>query len=223
MGFRRDHTFTAAKKSEHKSAREIEDLRMGLVGNSIHTPTLAMLVAPALKQMGILKVLPSIGDLSLESADLRAGAQDEELLIARMFVTFQSHRGGEIRLEGGPARMRGKPGFQAIDAGHWKWNHVISEPWKLHAEHISALECRGYLLALKWRSRNVTKHSKRFVHLLDSMAALGGFVKHRSPSSSLHYLMQRASALELAMDARPVLGYCRSHRNPADLPSRQFL
>ena len=61
------------------------------------------------------------------------------------------------------------------------------------------------------------------MHLLDSQTALGAFIKHRSPSSSIHYLMQRASAIELAADFRPILGYCRSHRNPSDLPSRRFL
>ena len=60
--------------------------------------------------------------------------------------------------------------------------------------------------------------SKKFLHLLDSMTSCG--VKHRSPAPSMQYLVRRVAALEMAADLSPILGYVRTHRNPADAPSR---
>ena len=92
--------------------------------------------------------------------------------------------------------------------------------WKLPGEHINSLEARAYVLALKWRSRSSQRHGTTFLHLTDSQVCLGSFLRHRSPAYTQNFLCLRAAALELAADFHPVLGWVRSHRNPADKPSR---
>ena len=85
----------------------------------------------------------------------------------------------------------------------------------------SGLEGRGFLLSLRWRFRSVTHLNKRIIHLLDSQTCIGAFVKHRSKASSMNFLCKRAAALELASCSQVILAFCRSHRNPADEPSRR--
>ena len=142
-------------------------------------------------------------------------------MLVRAYVNKQTHRGGEIKLEDGPQRMQERPRAQPIDAGQWKWQPVVSCAWKCHGEHISALEARGYYLTLQWRTRKATGLSKKFLHLLDSQTTLGAMLKHRSPSPAMQYLVRRAASLELAANLAPILGFVRSHRNPADAPSRR--
>jgi hypothetical protein len=144
---------------------------------------------------------------------------DERLLVLA-YVNRQTHRGGEIKLENGPQRLQEKPKAQAIDAGQWAWKHVVSCAWQCEGEHISALEARGYYLCLRWRTRRIQGLSKKILHLLDSMTSFGAMMKHRSPSPAMHYLVRRVAAIEMAADLSPILGYVRSHRNPADKPSR---
>ena len=74
---------------------------------------------------------------------------------------------------------------------------------------------------LRWRSRDSAKHGTAFLHLKDSQVSIGDFLKHRNPSYTLNFLTQRAAALELACNFQPSLGFVRTHRNPADKPSRQ--
>ena len=131
--------------------------------------------------------------------------------------------GGEIKLESGPRRTAQRPLLQRVNASQWKWKTVISTSWKLQGEAITALEARAVILALKWRSRSVTQHGRRVLHVKDSAVALGAFVKHRSHARSLTYWMKRSASLQLAADFWPVLAHVRTHRNPADKPSRRVL
>jgi len=224
MGFRRDFIFECFAAAERKrNPKEHEDARLCLLGSSIHVPVLAMLLAPQLQQWGFLDELPSMNDIIARTGRNRKPKVADERLLVLAYVNRQTHRGGEIKLENGPQRLQERPKPQAIDAGQWRWQHVVSCAWQCKDEHISALEARGYYLCLMWRTRRVEGLSKKFLHLLDSMTAFGAMVKHRSPSPATHYLVWRVAAIELAADLAPILGYVRSHRNPSDKPSRQMI
>jgi len=134
---------------------------------------------------------------------------------------MQTHRGGEIRRDTGAENLAQRPALQGLDAGWWQWTSVIACKWKLDSEPIVALEARGFLLSLKWRFRKVTHLNKRVLHLMDSQSCIGAFVKHRSKASSMNFLCKRAAALELASCSQVILAFVRTHRNPADEPSRR--
>ena len=85
---------------------------------------------------------------------------------------------------------------------------------------MPALETRALLLALKWRTRAVQRLGRKFLHLADSQSALGCATKHRSGADSLQYLAERNSALQIAGRLEPIFGFVRTHKNPADRPSR---
>eukprot|EP00959_Pyramimonas_sp_CCMP1952_P046958 980263-Pyramimonas_sp.AAC.1 len=55
---------------------------------------------------------------------------------------------------------------------------------------------------------------------MDSQAGLGVITRGRSSSYILHTSVRRIGALILAALARPVYGYTKTDRNPADNPSR---
>ena len=88
------------------------------------------------------------------------------------------------------------------------------------AEHINVLEARAYCGALRWRGRNRKRHRTRFIHLLDSCVTIGVMSKGRSSSRRMTRPLRKAAATILAAELQPKLGFVRSHRNPADRPSR---
>ena len=71
-----------------------------------------------------------------------------------------------MRLQGTPRRGR-RHVISPIDPRLWKWKQLMAVPWR-QPGHINELELAGYNLALSWRVRNPRRHSKRFLHLLDS-------------------------------------------------------
>ena len=105
----------------------------------------------------------------------------------------------------------------------WRWKNVLSCQWSLGGDHITSLEARAVVLALRWKARSAAKVRSKFLHLTDSQTALGAFIKHRSNAGALNYLLQRSASLQLAGSLHPVLCFVRSHDNPADKPSRILL
>ena len=178
--------------------------------------------APQLHSWGYLPALPSLEELATKEE--RAGQTDfdDSEAFVRALCGMQTHRGGEIWLDMGADTLSQRPILQGLDAGLWSWKTAISSSWKLCSEPISALEGRGFVLALKWRTRKVAHLNKLVIHLLDSQSCIGAFVKHRSRAHSMNFLCKRAAALELASCSQSILAFCRSHRNPADEPSRRY-
>ena len=76
-------------------------------------------------------------------------------LLARVLVSRQSYRGGEIKHPMGPVRGR-IPEAHAINPSLWQWRTVLSCKWK-HPEHINVLEARALGLLFRWRARSA-KH-----------------------------------------------------------------
>ena len=243
LHFRPDHTYLAMKTQDRKNNPvAFEDLRCSLLGNSFQCGVVAYLTGQLLFQRGFLSRLPTASDLadpavvpsqlakpsSYSRSDPAASAQawrerslDGHLLLARMYMGLQSHRGNEVRQEtSGHFHKRGL--LQSIDGRLWKWRTLISCRWKTKDEHINTLEARAILLLLKWKCRSQLRMNKKYLHLVDNTSVLGAFVKGRSSSRRLKYVIRRAQAYTLAGNLLPLLGYVRSHRNPADHPSRRF-
>ena len=169
-----------------------------------------------------MQKMPAFEDLLKTKQWTEPRREAEDLLLVRALCGMQTHRGGEIRRDTGAENLAQRPALQGLDAGWWQWVSVISCRWKLDSEPIAALEGRGFLLSLKWRFRKVTNLNKQILHLLDSQSCIGAFVKHRSKAHSMNFLCKRAAAMELASSSQVILAFCRSHRNPADEPSRRF-
>ena len=223
MLFREDHTYAGITKRERcKGPEQHRDLRDSWLGNSMHCGVVAVLLRPFFHSTYPNCSLPSVQELIDMNPHKNVRNMSEEMRLTRAYCTYQSHRGGEIRNEQGPEPSLQRSGFQAIQGDQWKWKAAISCQWHLTTEHINALECRALLLALRWRARNVKHFSKRFLHLCDNQAVLGAFCKHRSNAHSLNYLLQRAAALELATEMKPIMAFVRSHANAADAPSRRM-
>ena len=224
MLFRPDYTFVKKAFGRVLSEGERIDIRESLIGNSMHAGVLATIMVPPLCRWGYIAdyVEPAL----LGTASKRLTGNDlstPETRLVRAYLSYQDHRGGLILQETGQTRLARKPMAQNFDAKQWNWKAVISCKWALQHEHINALEARALLLTLRWRARSVAHFSKRFLHLTDSKVALGSFAKHRSNSRNFNYLVTRSAALQLAASMQPVLGFVRSARNPADLPSRRLL
>ena len=174
MGFRAGHTEAAAIakgwKLEEKRSMHARD---SLLGQSIHCGTLAVLVTSSLAQWGLLRKLPSLEELDLANLrkDRDEGRPSSARRLARMYASYATHRGNEIRLEAGPRRMLQKPSWQQVDARQWTWQTVISCVWQIEGESMPSLEARAVLLTLQWRARSVSHHG-----ILRAMEALDAHV-----------------------------------------------
>ena len=141
------------------------------------------------------------------------------LALVRHYFSKQSLRGGDVRSmsELNIAKVI-LPG--SMDPEEWTWKTAISTRWQLSGEHINVLECRAYLLALRWRLRNSDQVGRRFLHMVDSQVTLFACVKGRSSSHQLRRVLCKINAYVLAGHCLPALGYVRTDWNPADEPSR---
>lgn len=103
---------------------------------------------------------------------------------------------------------------KSIDVSLWNWKVVVSTSWVHTGWHINELECRAYLIALKWRVRRSASLHGAFLHLIDSMVTLGV-----ASSWILNQVVEKIAAVELAGFLVPFLGFVHSAANSADAPS----
>ena len=179
---------------------------------------MTVLLLPLLQEWGFVDKNMTYQDLI--HAKAKNSDDGQEVRLVRAYFTLAGHKGSDIRLESGPLATSSKPPLQAIDATQWQSQTVLQTKWQID-EHINSLEARAYVLMLRWHSRESAKHGTAFLHPKDSQVSIGAFLKHRSPSYTFNFLTQRAAALELACNFQQFLGFVRTHRNPADKPSRQ--
>ena len=143
----------------------------------------------------------------------------KDKLLIRVLHSRQSYRGGELKHPMGPAAIKVAE-IQAIDPGMWRWKSVISTAWA-HQDHINVLEARSLGLTLRWRARTAGNIGTRFIHLLDSLVTMSSAAKGRSSSTGLRGVILRNCAYVLTAGFRPIYVYVRTHKNPADAPSRR--
>ena len=142
-----------------------------------------------------------------------------EVALVRYYVGRQSLRGGDVRAMSELNMTKvALPG--SMDPEEWEWKVGISTAWRLKGGHINVLECRAYLLSLRWRFRDSEQIGYRFLHMVDSQVTLFACVKGRSSSHRLRRVLCKINAYILAGHSLPLLGYVRTDWNQADKPSR---
>jgi len=239
MGYDRDYTH-AVWSAGNRRANPLgfELARCSLLGNTFHAGVVAWLLGHLMAEWDILArpaLVSEVADpcrpaglghravpMGQETMQLEDLGNDAELLLqlVRFYFGRQSHRGGEVSWLGevgaGSAQVP-----KAIDPREWLWYDAISTKWKILGEHINTLECRALILALRWRFRQSTNVHSKFLHLVDSRVTSGMVAKGRTSSWTLRRTLGKVNALLLAAHSSMVLGFCRTHLNPADSPSRR--
>ena len=91
-----------------------------------------------------------------------------------------------------------------------------------HAEHITLLEGRGVVAALRHKFRSVDEFGKAHLHLNDNMSIALLMSKGRSSQYSMLRVCRRVACLLLATDSFLAVRWIPSERNVADRPSRKW-
>ena len=233
MGYEVGHTFNCQKTSARKGDPQAWELaRCSLIGNSFHCNVVAWLLGHGLGSHQVLARPPMVEAVADIGMPHHFGAADEnacryiddpketrELALVRHYGSLSSHRGADVALASAAASAK-LVQIKGINPLEWEWEDVLATKWRLHGEHINVYEMRAYLLALRWRTRHSRCIGSKFLHLVDSRVSLGVFAKGRTTSWMLRKVLTKINAVCLAGSLSPLLGYCRSHLNPADAPSR---
>jgi len=232
MGFPRDYTHSVWPAAMRRSSPEDFDLaRCSLLGNTWHAGVAAWLCSQILAEWGIIDRPATVAEVSdpgtfaclggtVTDDEVEQTLADGELSLVRMYMARQSHRGGEVvwLSDRGAGKSVIPPG---IDAREWSWRDVISTRWTMKGEHINVLECRAIVLSLRWRYRQIEHVGTKHLHLVDSRVCLGIVAKGRTSSWRLRRVLGKVNALVIAGHGSTVLGFVRTHINPADRPSRR--
>jgi len=232
MGFPRDYTHSVWSAAARRSAPEDYDLaRCSLMGNTWHAGVAAWLISHQLAEWGILARPATVAEVAdpgcggcigqdVPAEEINQALDDGALSLVRMYMARQSHRGGEVvwLSDRGAGKSVVPPG---IDAREWSWRDVISTKWSMDGEHINVLECRAIVLSLRWRFRQIAHVGTKHLHLVDSRVCLGIVAKGRTSSWRLRRVLGKVNALLIAGHSSVVLGFVRTHVNPADRPSRR--
>ena len=128
------------------------------------------------------------------------------------------HKGSDVRMSVGTLNdPRGWP-RRSYEAGRWRWRIIFA--YGARDSHINVGELRAVLTSVRWRCRQVHCIHKRSLHLCDSQVAIGVFVKGRSSSHVLSYVIHRLNCLQLDGGLVSDYTFVRTDHNPADKPSR---
>lgn len=100
--------------------------------------------------------------------------------------------------------------------------HECFAMYMQHAEHITLLEGRGVVAALRRKLRGTVEHGKKHLHLSDNMALKLLISKGRSGAFGLLKICRRLAALLLATDSFLAVRWMPSELNIADGPSRRW-
>lgn len=111
---------------------------------------------------------------------------------------------------------------QAVEQiGRAAWSVAITHRWR-ESEHISVLELRAALAALKWAASRPSSFRRRILLLSDSASTVGALAKGRSPAFSLLLLLRRVAVVCTGFGVRLVPRWIPTQANPADGPSRSI-
>ena len=100
-----------------------------------------------------------------------------------------------------------------------RWTEITRWQWE-QEEHINVLEARVGAAAAEHISRRAGAKKCRALILTDSQVTLGAMSKGRSSARRLNAMVRRVAAIGLSHNLKFYWRYIRSHRNPADGPSR---
>ena len=167
-----------------------------------------------------IRLEPTAGVSLLAETDACAAPALEPLDVLRLvkwLLAQQSARGGEIRNAKAAPHAKGR--WQEVDARWFRWETVLSVPWRWR-ESINVAEARARDLAIRLRARRLSCQRQRYIHLMDSQVNLACVAKGRTGSRRVGHVMRRAAATLLAAGLQEVVAYVRTDRNPADRASR---
>merc|ERR1711879_1123596 len=127
-------------------------------------------------------------------------------------------RGDYVRLTPGPGddeevSRLGRPRRLKYTQRHFTTIVSTRAKWKAHS---GVLEAHGYLLGLKWVTRNASWHHHKVPFLVDAKAVVGAASKGRSSARALRAPLRAAAAHVLASNILPRIVYIPSESNPAD-------
>ena len=234
--YQKDHTFHCQNAKQRRvNPQGFADERGQLLGNCFHAGEVAFLLAELLYDLGWLEAPLDLDELMELRVRLRpkpsasplastvvpvvpTKGADALLRLLRWLFIHQGGRGGEIRCLGNATHRR--LSWQEIDVDWFKWSTAISVPWKTERDHINVCEARARLLGIKWRSRDVALHNRRYLALMDSQVNLSHAAKGRTSSVRMGHVEKQASSYLIATGMREINGYTRSDKNVADHPSR---
>jgi len=100
-----------------------------------------------------------------------------------------------------------------------RWATAVQYRWRSR-EHISLLELRAALCALKWVASRPSAFGRRVLLLSDSSSTVGALAKGRSPSFSLLMVLRRVAVVCAGFGIRFTPRWIPTGANPADGPSR---
>jgi len=223
MCYGKDYTHAAFSSTQRRADPAAwERARCSLLGNTFHAGCVAYLSSFRLAAWGLIPEPLSV-DYVADPGNFAVASEmdsDLEFELVRYYLTRQGHRGGAVEWLGercGASVVIPK----GIDPREWRWRDTISTAWRLDGEHINVLECRAVVLALRQRFRDPAALGSRFLHLVDSRVCLGMIAKGRTSSLRLRRVLGKVNALLLASQCSMTLGFCRTHLNPSDRPSRR--
>ena len=106
---------------------------------------------------------------------------------------------------------------------HWdaveRWEEVARWTWK-RTRHINVLEANVAATAAARAAQRRGIKGKRVLIMTDSQATLGTMAKGRSSALGMKREARKVAAISLAYGIKFYWRYIRTHRNPADGPSR---
>ena len=91
-----------------------------------------------------------------------------------------------------------------------------------HPEHITLLEGRGIVQAMRHKARSLKFFHCRHLHLNDNLGMVLSFDRGRAKDKALLFQCRRSAALSVAMDCEFHFRWIPSELNVADSPSRKF-
>lgn len=110
---------------------------------------------------------------------------------------------------------------QLFDDNSVTWEPLDWGRWSF-ADHITLGEMRTAVRVSSLIAREPSSHRKKFISLQDNLPVQGSWMKGRSPSGPLNYLLRKRSANTLATGTKLILPWTESHLMPADDLSRSL-
>ena len=101
------------------------------------------------------------------------------------------------------------------------WKVTAAKEWR-RLEHITALECEGFVCRVRQLARKCSNFGCRHVILGDNLGAVSAWVTGRSSRFAIRRRMLEAAACCVAFNLQVYCRWIPGEANPADEPNRRF-
>ena len=138
--------------------------------------------------------------LSASTACLKSLSPPEQIraqeVLVKQMCRRVTHRGSDVRLDTNQLMKPDVWPRQPADPSRWTWKLQHSATWK-HSSHITELEMRSALTAVRWRARSSSLLRTRFVLFIDNQSSHAALAKSRSSSRNLNAVARKTAAFLL--------------------------